>query len=201
MSFTRIQSNPRYEEFREIVATHRDWLGPWEGMFFRYQTVEFPSAKDILSGDGARRRGGRWNVPGTLAVYGSVTDAVALEESKATDRYYGVVTKAPRLVVAIEAQLAGVIDLTDARVRRSFGVSLKELAAEDWRKLLEAGKESLSQALGRACATIGASGILARSAAVPSGINVVVFQAGLRGDQLAVVEGDKLDFLKKRGQS
>jgi hypothetical protein len=90
MSFKRIQSNPRYEEFRETVATHRDWLIPWEG---------------------------------------------------------------------------------------------------------------LSQALGRACATIGASGILARSAAVRAGINVVVFQAGLRGDRLAVVEGDKLDFLKKRGQS
>ena len=36
----------------------------------------------------------------------------AARQSKANDRYYGVPTKSPRLVVAIEAQLTRMLDLT-----------------------------------------------------------------------------------------
>ncbi len=145
MKFSRIQPNPRYAEFQEILAAHREWLKPWAGTFFRFQTIEFPTAKDVLGGGGARERGGRWNQPGMATVYGSTTDTVALEECKANDRYYGVVTKGPRLLVAVEAQLVGVLDLTSPGIRRSLGVTLKELAAEDWRKLLQAGQESSSR--------------------------------------------------------
>jgi len=58
------------------------------------------------------------------------------------------------------------LGLTSAGIRRTLGVTLKELAAEDWRKLLQAGQESSSQALGRAGSATGASGPLVRSAAV-----------------------------------
>ena len=60
----------------------------------------------------------------------------ALEECKANERYYGVVTKSPRLLVAIEAQLTRVVDLTIPDIRRALDLSLKELAAEDceWRR-------------------------------------------------------------------
>lgn len=56
------------------------------------------------------------------------------------------------------------LDLTSIRIRRTLGVTLKELAEEDWRKLLQAGQESSSQALGRAASVNGASGLLVRSA-------------------------------------
>lgn len=192
MKFSRIQPNPRYVEFQEILAAHPEWLKPWTGTFFRFQTMEFPTAKDVLGGGGARARGGRWNQPGLATVYGSTTDTVALEECKANDRYHGVVTKGPRLLVAIEARLVGVLDLASPGIRRALGVTLKELAAEDWRKLLQAGRESSSQALGRAGAVNGASGLLVRSAAVPQGINVVVFPRGHRNDRMKVVEEEKL---------
>ena len=104
--------NPRYREFRECLAAHPDWLGPWTGCFFRFQTLQFPSAADILSGEGASRRGGRWNPPGLRAIYGSTTDSAALEEAKANDRYYGVVTRTPRLVVTINASAPQMLDLT-----------------------------------------------------------------------------------------
>jgi hypothetical protein len=61
-----------------------------------------------------------------------------------------------------------------------------ELAAEDWRKLLAAGKESFTQVLGRAVAEAGSSGLLARSAAVKRGINVVIFPGVCRADELTV---------------
>ncbi len=127
-------------------------------------------------------------------VYGSTTDITALEECKANDRYYGIVTKSPRLLVAIEAKLTRVLDLTNADIRRALDLTLAELAAEDWRKLLAAGKEGLTQVIGRAVAETGGSGLLARSSAAHRGVNVAIFP-GLRADRLTVVEGDKLDKL------
>lgn len=198
MKSLRLQPNPRFAEFQAIMAAHPEWLKPWSGLFFRFQTIDFSSAEDILSGEGARVRGGRWNQPGLATVYGSTTDTTALEECKANDRYYGVETKSPRLLVAIEAQLVGVLDLTAAGIRRTLGVTLKELAAEDWRKVMQAGQESSSQALGRAASAAGASGLLGRSAAVAFGINVAVFPRIHRHDRMKVVEGEKLARLGVR---
>jgi RES domain-containing protein len=155
----------------------------------------------VLSGEGARERGGRWNQPGLAAVYGSTTDETALEECRANDRYYGVQTKSPRLLVAVDARLVRVLDLVSPVIRRTLGVTLKGLAAEDWRKELQAGRESSSQALGRAAAASGASGLLVRSAAVARGVNVVVFPLACRDDRMEVVEGEKLNRLGVRLQA
>jgi RES domain-containing protein len=168
---------------------------------FRFQTVDFPRSKDVLSGEGARWRGGRWNAPGLATLYGSTTDTTALEECKAHDRYYGVETKSPRLLVAIEAKLVRVLDLTDPDVRRAMDLTLAELAAEDWRKLQAAGKESFTQAIGRAVAASGGSGLLSRSATVPRGVNVAIFPGVCAGDHLEVVEGRKLEKLGAKTKS
>jgi len=193
MRIQRAHPHPRFAELRDLFRAHPEWFGPWTGTLFRFQTVDFPAPKDVLSGEGARQRGGRWNPPGLATLYGSTTDTTALQECKANDRYYGVVTRSPRLLVAIEARLARMLDLTTPAMRRKLGVTLAELASEDWRKLLAAGRENLTQALGRAVAASGGSGFLARSAAVPWGVNVVVFPGiGVR-DRLAVVEGKKLE--------
>jgi len=190
--------HPRFAELRNQFRAHPNWFRPWTGTLFRFHTVDYPEAKDVLSGKGAAWRGGRWNPPGLPTIYGSTTDTAALEECKANDRYYGVVTKSPRLLVAIEARLTRALDLTDAGVRRALEVTLAELAAEDWRKLSAAGKESFTQVLGRAAAETGGSGLLARSAAVKRGVNVVIFPSVCRADRLTVVEGEKLHKLGAR---
>jgi RES domain-containing protein len=195
---TAIHRHPRFANLREEFHAHPEWFGAWRGTFFRFHTVDFPTTKDVLSGDGARNHGGRWNPPGVATLYGSTTDTTALEESKANDRYYGVETKSPRLLVAIESRLTRVLDLTDPNIRRALDVTLTELAAEDWRKLLAAGKESFTQALGRAVAAAGGSGLLARSATVRRGVNVIVFPGVRAGDHLEVVEGAKLARLGVR---
>ncbi len=188
----KLRANPRFAEFRGLLAAKPELLQPWSGTLFRFQTVDFPAPEDVLSGAGAKHRGGRWNPPGVATLYGSTTDATALEESKANDRYAGIVNRSPRLLVAVEARLTRVLDVTSAPVRRALGVTLTELTAEDWRKLVESGRENFTQALGRAAFQAGASGILARSAAV-AGVNVVVFPGNLgKGESLAVVEGEKL---------
>ncbi len=193
-----LHRHPRFAELRGEFLNHPEWFIPWNGLLFRFQMVEFPTTTDVLSGAGAKVHGGRWNPPGHATLYGSTTDSTALEECKANDRYYGVTTKSPRLLVAIEAKLTGVLDLTDPAIRRKLDLTLKELAAEDWRKLMAAGKESFTQVVGRAVAESGGSGILARSAAVKRGVNVIIFPGACAADHLEVVEGKKLDALGVR---
>ena len=192
---TRIQHHPRFAELSGIFQNHPELFNAWSGALFRFQTVDFPAPKDVLSGEGAQWRGGRWNLPGIATLYGSTTDTTALEECKTNDRYYGVETKGPRLLVAIDARLGRVLDLTSPGIRRELGVTLTDLGAEDWRKLLAAGKESFTQCIGRAVVAAGGGGLIARSAAVRSGVNVVAYPGVHAGDHLEVVEGEKLEKL------
>jgi len=193
-----LHRHPRFAELRDEFRDHPEWFTAWAGTLFRFHTVDFPTAKDVLSGGGARKHGGRWNPPGLATLYGSTTDTTALEECKANDRYYGVVTRSPRLLVAIEAQLTRMLDLTNPDIRRALDLTLKELAAEDWRKLIASGKESLTQGLGRAVFEVRGSGLLVRSAAVKRGVNAVIFPAACPPDHLEVVEANKLEKLVRR---
>lgn len=192
---TRIQHHPRFAELSRIFAAQPELFGAWCGTLFRFQTVEYPTPGDVLSGRGAQWRGGRWNLPGLAAIYGSISDTTALEECKANDRYYGVETKGPRLLVAIDARLSRVLNLTSPDIRRALDVTLTDLGAEDWRKLLAAGKESFTQCIGRAVVATGGSGVIARSAAVSRGINGIVYPGVCAGDRLKVVDGGKLEKL------
>lgn len=193
-----LHRHPRFAALCSLFRSHPEWFGPWNGTLFRFQTVDYPTPKDVLSGRGARGRGGRWNPPGLATLYGSTTEVTALEECKANDRYYGVQTRGPRLLVAIEAKLTQVLNLTLPTTRKAVDVSLSELATEDWRKLLAAGKESFTQVVGRAVASTNGSGLLARSSAVKRGVNVVIFPGACRVDRLEVVEGEKLEKLGVR---
>ena len=191
----RIRGHPRFDEFRDWFRGHPQYFVPWHGTLFRFQTVDFPASRAVLSGEGARVYGGRWNPPGFAALYGSTDDATALAECKAHDRYYGVATKSPRLLVAFDAKLARVLDLTQPTTRRAMRVTLKEFMAEDWRKALSSGRESFTQALGRAVHAAGGSGIIVRSAVVRRGINGIVFPGNLPKDELSVVGASALERL------
>jgi len=190
-----VQCHPRFAGLRDELLTRSDGFKPWMGTVYRFQTLDFPSPTDVLSGHGARMRGGRWNPRGLPAVYGSTTDTTALQECQANDRYYGVVNRSPRILVAIEATLTRMLDLSDFTIRRALGITLQGLAREDWRRLQDAGLESLSQTIGRAVAAVGGSGILARSAACAPGINVVVFPGAHGDDRLEIVDAHRLERL------
>ncbi len=68
-----------------------------------------------------------------------------------------------------------VCDLTDSRVRRALGFTLRDVIEEDWRSLQKAGIESWTQAIGRGCYRAGFSGLVVPSAQRKGGRNIVLF--------------------------
>lgn len=100
-------------------------LRAWEGFFHRSASPGWASSGDLVSGEGSRRNGGRWNPPGIRTVYGSLSPELSLAEALATTRAVGIPDEQvlPRVIVAARASLAMVMPL-DHRARRSLGVSL-----------------------------------------------------------------------------
>ena len=76
---------------------------------------------------------------------------------------------------------------------------MKELLAEDWRKVNDAEHESQSQAFGRAAHDAGAEGLLVPSGRVPGGINLVYFPESIVPGRVEILGSEELNrWLKKR---
>ena len=87
----------------------------------------------------------------------------------------------PRVMTGAKLKFRCLLDLTDAKVRRKLGFSLKELNEEDWHGIQIAGQESWTQAIGRGCRLAGFEGLIAPSARHRGGKNVVIFPDKLAG--------------------
>ncbi len=183
-----------------IAAERRQFLRPWQGVAYRVTTLDYPSPKSILQGQGSFLHGGRWNAIGSFrAVYGSTVDTVAVAESRATADYAGVPQpfRTPRLLVAIEFSLQAVLDLTNSATCARLGLTPGALREEDWRRTQESGRESFTQAIGRAVFANKGEGLLVPSARVPDGVNVAYFPENLRRESRAtVLESEKLDRVR-----
>jgi len=195
-----VAAHPRFAKIRQQLGDAAGLLQPWKGAAYRVTTIEYANPKSILLGQGSFLYGGRWNAIGSFrAVYGSTEDTVAVVESRATADYAQVPWpfRTPRLLVAIELSLQRVLDLTSASVRETLAISLEELQAEDWRKVQEEQAESLTQAIGRAVFVNRGEGLLAPSARIPLGVNVVYFpQNHQTGSSVKVLDAEKLERLR-----
>lgn len=60
----------------------------FDGVVYRSSTPRYATEADILTGEGSRRVGGRWNPTGIAAVYASLTSETAMAETLAHNRYY-----------------------------------------------------------------------------------------------------------------
>ena len=200
----KVKANPRYEAFlAELRKLKRPFM-KWEGLAFRAAPLPHARVARLLDGKGSLRMGGRWSAAGTFpAVNLSTAPETAVKESGATFTYYNFAPSdvRPRVLVGVRLRLARVLDLVNPRgLRTKPWLGLTELLAEDWRKVNDAGHEAQSQALGRAVQEVGAEGLLAPSARVPGGINLVLFPASLAPRSGVEILGEaELDrWLKKR---
>ena len=166
-----------------------------EGRIYRSATPKYANSSDLLTGEGSKKFGGRWNPVGLAAVYGSFTPQTALEETLAHSRYYNLPVHAamPRTFVAIEFSVQKVLDLTNGRIRQALAVSEKRLLGCDWRREMARGKTAISQQVGAAAAAAGFEALLVRSAAADTGENLVIFVEILaHRSRPSVLAADKL---------
>lgn len=126
-----------------------------ETTVYRHTAPAYPP----LSGDGARRQGGRWNPADSYPVVYTALDVatVDLELVRAARRagMTGAMMR-PRRLTTIRVRLSRVLDLTSEQVREALGVSEADLTGDD---------PVIPQAIGEAAHHLGYEAILAPSAA------------------------------------
>ena len=129
-------------------------------------------------------------------MYGSLDVETAVAEALAHFRHFGlpVSMAMPRVIVALEAKLQRVLDLTDPATRRVLGVSTRRMLDEPWREEQKKGREALTQAVGRTAFEASLQGLLVPSAARRGGVNLVTFPANLDAPKswLRILNKDEL---------
>jgi len=181
-----LQPNPLYTFFVERLSStlHQRW----SGIGFRSVVPRYANARDMISGVGAFRGGGRWNTPGIHAVYASLEPGLSVNEAMRvvfSDRGFSVGDIRPRLVAGLQCQLNAVIDLsTDSAVPPWLG--LGELLNEDWNTANTNGRESCSQAFGRAVSERSEALLVPSARRV--GVNLVIYPKSLRPGSIFEIE-------------
>ena len=111
-----------------------------------------------LSGEGARMHGGRFNAPGTPALYLSLSHATALAEAN-----QGFSAKIqPSLIVAYDVDCNKVLDLTKPTILRRYGIDDADLSC-DWFNYKLRGRDAPSWRLAERLVSEGHNGIIVRS--------------------------------------
>jgi RES domain-containing protein len=175
-----------HKELHKIESALRSCMDravPWAGEVFRSAAPKYAGTRDMTTGLGSARAGGRWNPAGSFpTVYASLEPETAMSESLATFRYYGwaLHSALPRLFRAIHAELASVLDLRELPPRHPLHGWMDRALEEDWRAFQSHGCESTSQAIGHAAHTAGLEGLLVPSHVSPGGGNLVAFPDRLR---------------------
>ncbi len=168
---------------------------PFDAVVYRSTTPQYAKEDEILTGEGSRINGGRWNPVGTTVVYGALTPETAMAESLSNSRYSGLSAEnaMPRTFVAFHARLQHVLDFRQGDVRRRLQVSLDRILHVDWRKECNNGLVPITQTLGRAAYEAGLEGLLVPSAQARHDANLVVFPANLKnGSELNLLNKDRL---------
>jgi RES domain-containing protein len=154
----------------------------YSGVVYRSASPRYANKNDLLNGVGSKTAGARWNPPKSFpTVYSSLDPHTALDEVLAHFRYYKIPVESamPRVTVSIRVRVGTVLDLTDGKTRSALRVSERRMLDEPWREEQKAGREALTQALGRLTHELGWEGLLVPSAARREGMNLIIFPANL----------------------
>lgn len=188
-------ADPTFEQLVTRFAALGTSAVPFDGVVYRSSTPRFATGSDLLTGYGSHSRGGRWNPIGVATVYSTLTPQTAMAESLAHNRYYGepIEDSMPRTFVAIRMRLQKVLDLRDAKARRRLQVSMAKLLVVDWRQEMHAGREPITQRVGRAAHSLGWEGLIVPSAADPTGHNLLCFPDRLlTGSGMTILNAEEL---------
>ena len=129
--------------------------GSYRGKLYRALNPIY--AREPLSGEGARRYGGRFNPKGSPALYCSLTIMTAVREASQAG------TLQPTTLVSYDAEIEGVFDTRDETALPSEGMDPAALAAATWRDEMKANGEARTQTFARNLLANGYSALLVRS--------------------------------------
>ncbi|PZR77373.1 MAG: hypothetical protein DLM52_04660 [Chthoniobacterales bacterium] len=177
----KVRPNPRYAEFVFRIRNLTPKPAAWTGITFRSVELEHASPEQIMSGEGSRKFGGRWNAPDSFPViYSSMRPGTAVEEAFQLAANYELAPEdlKSRITCGIEWNLSRVINLTQANL--PAWLKLADWMEENFSRINDGGFETLCQSFGRAARNSGANALICPSARVVSGMNLVVFRDQLR---------------------
>lgn len=173
---------------REVVDP---FASNWSGTFFRAVGIGYSREKDLISGEGSRRLGQRWNPVGIAAVYGAMTPELAIRE--ALQKHLRAVDQlAPLVLVAIDGMFAKTLDLTKPEVLSTLKTSRRKLLSEDWVELQLRRELAMSQRIGMEAFEAGFQALIVPSARSSRGKNIVVFPSNLRRDDRLLIQRSDL---------
>lgn len=153
-----------------------------------YRALNPVWAREPLSGEGARRFGGRFNPKGTPALYTSLSIMTAIREANQ------IGTLQPTTLVAYQAELEPVFDATDAGALQECGLDPHDLAADDWRIRMREDGKAPTQRLAEELIRQGHCGMLVRSfakGATQNDLNLVLWNWGNAPPRLLSVVDDE----------
>lgn len=122
-----------------------------------YRALNPIYARDPLSGEGARKHGGRFNPKGMPALYTAQSVMTAIREANQ------IGTLQPTTLVAYEADIGSIFDATDAAALAKRGLTPADLAADDWRLRMLADGKAPTQRLAERLKADGFAGMQVRS--------------------------------------
>jgi RES domain-containing protein len=122
-----------------------------------YRALNPIYARDPLSGEGARKHGGRFNPRGMPALYTAQSVMTAIREANQ------IGTLQPTTLVAYEADIGPIFDATDAVELAKHGLTPADLAADDWRLRMFADGKAPTQLLAERLKADGFAGMQVRS--------------------------------------
>ena len=165
----------------------------FRGLVYRAHNPQWSWAP--LSGEGARRHGGRFNRRGIPALYTSLTPLTAIREAQPLGR-----PMQPLTLCAYEVDAEPVLDALDQERRRSLNVDESDLACPTWEADMLAGAIPTSQALADRLIAAGYAGMQVRSFAAGSGaddINLVMWRWGAARPVRVVLIDDEARLSEK----
>lgn len=115
-------------------------------------------ARDPLSGEGAKRHGGRFNAKGRAALYTAMTVMGAVAEANQIGRPFEPVT-----LVSYDADLSQLFDASNPAHLDAHGIKAADLAADDWRLQMIARGSSTAQDITETLIAAGYHGLIAPS--------------------------------------
>lgn len=173
-----------------------DHSSTFSGTVYRAHNPRWAYAPE--SGEGAKKFGGRFNRPGTPALYTSLSPETAWLEAQ-----QGFAFKAqPMTLCAYEAEFTKLYDLRDADVLASLNVTLADLGCA-WEAVSDEKKIPPTWRMAERLMSMGVSGILVpsfASGAKPHDVNAVFWKWGPAMPHRLVVIDD-LDRLPRNDDS